>query len=166
MSTTNTAFRTKPAKCYTPPAAPQKNTTPPPAEPDGMAAVAQGVAQQRFPHTADARAWVVEWMTATKDRPDIASDEDTMLGWFANAIMAGYDNAASHIKTNQNDIESKYYELLYCLNGKTGLDRHETAKQILEAHENQTHEPMKAAQNTPEAIEGLECIEEVDCRFT
>jgi len=29
----------------------------------------------------------------TKDKPEIASDEGAMIGWFANAIMAGYDNA-------------------------------------------------------------------------
>lgn len=55
---------------------------------DGMAALTEGVRQQRFPHTVDARVWVAEF---AKQYPDI--DRDTMLGWFANAIMAGFDTA-------------------------------------------------------------------------
>jgi hypothetical protein len=41
----------------------------------------------------DAMVWVKEWMRITKENPSIPTDEDTMLGWFANAIMAGYDTA-------------------------------------------------------------------------
>jgi hypothetical protein len=32
-------------------------------------------------------------MRITKENPSIPTDEGTMLGWFANAIMAGYDHA-------------------------------------------------------------------------
>lgn len=58
------------------------------SELDGMAGVAEGVRQQRFPHTVDARVWVEEF---AKQYPEI--DRGTMLGWFANAIMAGFDTA-------------------------------------------------------------------------
>ena len=41
--------------------------------------------------TLDAIFWVEEWMSAIKKNPSIPTDKETMLGWFANAIMAGYD---------------------------------------------------------------------------
>ena len=43
--------------------------------------------------TMDAEIWVKEWMKTIKKHPEIPTDEGTMLGWFANAIMAGYDAA-------------------------------------------------------------------------
>ena len=42
-------------------------------------------------HTMDAQVWTVEWMKTIKEHPGIPNDEGAMLGWFANAIMAGYD---------------------------------------------------------------------------
>lgn len=54
----------------------------------GMLAVAKGVAEQSFPHTIDAQVWCNEFK---KQHP--VPGEDTMLVWFANAIMAGYDTA-------------------------------------------------------------------------
>ena len=43
--------------------------------------------------TADAQIWTQEWLKVVKKDPSIPTDEGTMLGWFANAIMAGYDYA-------------------------------------------------------------------------
>ena len=43
--------------------------------------------------TFDAKIWVQEWMRIIKDHPNIPYDEGAMIGWFANAIMAGYDTA-------------------------------------------------------------------------
>jgi len=40
-----------------------------------------------------AEVWVEEWMKTTKKKPSIPTEWGTMLGWFANAIMAGYDHA-------------------------------------------------------------------------
>lgn len=37
--------------------------------------------------------WSRKWLEITKDNPEIATDEGAMIGWFANAIMAGYDSA-------------------------------------------------------------------------
>lgn len=54
----------------------------------GMLAVAKGIAEQRWPHTMDAKVWADEFL---KLNP--GSDHGLMLGWFANAIMAGYDTA-------------------------------------------------------------------------
>jgi len=41
----------------------------------------------------DARIWAKEFVKTVKNKPEIATDEDTMIGWFANAIMAGFDKA-------------------------------------------------------------------------
>lgn len=51
------------------------------------------VAKQQWPCTVDAREWVDEWLKVYDSDPAIAADRGTMLGWFANAIMAGYDTA-------------------------------------------------------------------------
>lgn len=59
----------------------------------GMLALAQGVAEQRWPHTIDAVIWAREWMKQIAAHPFIPRDEGCMIGWFANAIMAGYDTA-------------------------------------------------------------------------
>lgn len=61
----------------------------------GALELARGIAEGRWPHTMDARAWVDEWMRLT-DPSAIARDEGAMLGWFANAIMAGYDTGRMH----------------------------------------------------------------------
>lgn len=49
--------------------------------------------------TFDARVWVQEWLKTIKEHPNLPTDEGTMLGWFANAIMAGYDYAYREMKT-------------------------------------------------------------------
>lgn len=41
-----------------------------------------------WPQTMDANAWATEFCKLNS-----ASDHGTMLGWFANAIMIGYDTA-------------------------------------------------------------------------
>lgn len=70
---------------------------------DGIAALAAGVAAQKFPHTVDARVWVEEWLKSYGKDGSIAADEGCMLGWFANAIMAGYDTASSRCQNNHSD---------------------------------------------------------------
>jgi len=39
----------------------------------------------------DAKKWAEEFVKRVKKKPSIATDEGTMIGWFANAIMTGYD---------------------------------------------------------------------------
>ena len=41
--------------------------------------------------TTDATIWTSEWLRIIKDHPNIPTDEESMISWFANAIMAGYD---------------------------------------------------------------------------
>lgn len=60
----------------------------------GMIQLAQGVRDQRWPHTVDARVWADEWEKTLAQNPSIATDKGCMIGWFANAIMAGYDTAS------------------------------------------------------------------------
>ena len=68
------------------------------SEMPGMLGILEGVAGQRWPHSIDARIWTREWLKTIKDNPDIATDEGAMIGWFANAIMAGYDTACYRFK--------------------------------------------------------------------
>lgn len=39
----------------------------------------------------DARDWARDFVAHIRVDPSIALDEDTMMGWFANAIMRGWD---------------------------------------------------------------------------
>ena len=59
----------------------------------GMLALAEGVKAGEWPHTMDAQVWARKWLEITADKPEVATDEGAMIGWFANAIMAGYDTA-------------------------------------------------------------------------
>ena len=59
----------------------------------GMLALAEGVKAGEWPHTMDAKVWVRKWLEITAEKPDVATDEGAMIGWFSNAIMAGYDAA-------------------------------------------------------------------------
>ena len=41
----------------------------------------------------DAVIWAKEFVKIALKKPTIATDEAAMIGWFANAIMTGYDKA-------------------------------------------------------------------------
>ena len=43
-------------------------------------------------HSIDAKVWAVEFMNLFGEKRD-AIDEGLMIGWFANAIMNGFDEA-------------------------------------------------------------------------
>lgn len=59
----------------------------------GMLAVAFSTIRQQWPHTVDAKVWADKWAEALAVNPDLPNDGAAMMGWFANAIMAGYDTA-------------------------------------------------------------------------
>lgn len=42
----------------------------------------------------DAQVWAATFVKMIKENPEIPADEGTMIGWFANAIMAGMDSKA------------------------------------------------------------------------
>lgn len=46
-----------------------------------------------FWRSFDAQAWARAFVEHVQKNPSIATDEGTMIGWFANAIMRGYDEA-------------------------------------------------------------------------
>jgi hypothetical protein len=46
-----------------------------------------------FTNSTDAQVWAEEFIKRVQNDPTRALDEGTMIGWFANAIMAGYDEA-------------------------------------------------------------------------
>lgn len=54
---------------------------------------------QEFTQSFNARDWAKAFIETAKQKPDIAMDEETMTGWFANAIMRGYDEG------RRSDIE-------------------------------------------------------------
>lgn len=39
----------------------------------------------------DARVWAKDFVEHVKKNPAIPTDEETMVGWFASALMRGYD---------------------------------------------------------------------------
>lgn len=59
----------------------------------GILALAQGVQYQKWPHTIEPREWADEWLKTIAEHPEVPFDRAAMIGWFANAIMAGYDTA-------------------------------------------------------------------------
>jgi hypothetical protein len=46
----------------------------------------------------DAKVWAQEFMDVVVEQ-GVAIDEDLMLGWFANAIMCGWDHRGRHDAT-------------------------------------------------------------------
>ena len=48
----------------------------------------------KFDNTSmDAKVWAKEFMRLYQKKYNWEVDEELMIGWFANAIMAGYDRA-------------------------------------------------------------------------
>jgi hypothetical protein len=45
----------------------------------------------QFHQSFDARDWARAFVAYVRRNPAIATDDETMVGWFANAIMRGYD---------------------------------------------------------------------------
>lgn len=47
-----------------------------------------------FTQSFDAMDWARAFVAIARENPAIATDEGTMVGWFANALMRGYDEHA------------------------------------------------------------------------
>jgi hypothetical protein len=60
---------------------------------------AQKMDKYQLSHTFDAHDWAKEFVYQVNKKPEIATDVDVMTAWFANAIMAGYDEANRRIST-------------------------------------------------------------------
>lgn len=44
-------------------------------------------------HSFDQEVWADAWMEAIEKNPEIPHSRDAMVGWFANALMRGHDEA-------------------------------------------------------------------------
>lgn len=56
-----------------------------------------------FTQSPDAMGWAEAFVASVKKNPSIATDEGCMLGWFANAIMCGYDTASRKLEAVQTE---------------------------------------------------------------
>lgn len=56
-----------------------------------------------FTQSFDARDWAAAFVQHVQANPEIATDESTMLGWFANAIMRGYDEHARRYPGSESE---------------------------------------------------------------
>jgi hypothetical protein len=100
---------------------------------DGMAAVVQGVRDQRFPHSVDAMVWADEYCKQFLD-----SDKMTMVSWFANSIMAGYDTAGMRCSGEIQKLQDENAQLKYRLRetaqlgiAEIGADGPENAESVV-----------------------------------
>lgn len=59
----------------------------------------------------DAQVWTKRWLEIVAEHPTIPTDEGTMIGWFANAIMAGYDKGKRD--EQKRDIVEKLREIIF-----------------------------------------------------
>src|SRR5437016_4752462 len=67
--------------------------------------------KSKLPGSFDGRDWAREFVEHVRAKPSIATDEETMLCWFANAIMAGYDEARGKFEPQPLTPESMRTEL-------------------------------------------------------
>ncbi len=77
----------------------------------------------------DARVWARSFMEHNAINPDIARDEETMVTWFANALMRGYDEHANAKQPN----ELKAPDLLAVI---------AAAKRFMHAHDTNPYEEV------------------------
>jgi len=65
----------------------------------------------RLSGCTDAQVWAQAFVETIRENPTIPEDEGTMIGWFANAIMAGYDEGVRH--EQHRDFVEKLHEVIY-----------------------------------------------------
>ncbi len=56
-----------------------------------------------LPHTTDARVWAKEFIEQSIKVRELPWDYGAMIGWFANAIMAGYDKGRADAMKRVSD---------------------------------------------------------------
>lgn len=67
----------------------------------------------------DARMWAKAWLETISKHPSVPTDEGTMIGWFSNAIMSGYD--AGKRDEQKRDIVEKLREIIFQAAGAATL---------------------------------------------
>ena len=50
-----------------------------------------------WPESFDSYAWADAFLAQMKLTPEIATDREVMMSWFANAIMRGYDQCKTDV---------------------------------------------------------------------
>lgn len=59
----------------------------------------------------DAQVWTKYWLESIKNNPEIPTDEGSMISWFSNAIMAGYDQGRYF--EQKRDFTEKLREIIF-----------------------------------------------------
>lgn len=88
----------------------------------------------------DGQKWAKEFVKIVKEKPSIATDEGTMIGWFANAIMAGYDKAQQE-KKKDFEFSCTNHECR-CRNEGIGLAFTTDDIEEAEEHSRENNSPM------------------------
>lgn len=65
----------------------------------------------KLPRSFDARDWASEWLEIVTKNPSIPFDEGTMIGWFSNALMCGYDEHERRYRKKMERMERKVKSL-------------------------------------------------------
>lgn len=87
-----------------------RKLTPPPAAPDYIEAMFE-----EFSHSFDARVWADAFIERVLKNRAIPLDIATMTGWFANALMRGYDEHATRQKAPEGGLIAS--EAIYAFAG-------------------------------------------------
>lgn len=66
-----------------------------PKPPASLSVSGETTRDESFTQSFDARVWARAFVEYVRRNPSIATSESTMLGWFANALMRGYDEHAN-----------------------------------------------------------------------
>lgn len=69
----------------------------------GSLALAIAVQKGEWPHTMEARVWAKKFNETLVEKGEQPWDEGWLIGWFANAIMAGYDHAQAALSAPAAD---------------------------------------------------------------
>ena len=109
----------------------------------GALALALAVQAGKWPHTMDAQVWAEKFANAVVAEPSLTADRGTMIGWFANAIMAGYDTAMLRVlKPNEKGntcvseaLRKRIHDADLIILGFTSGDRNLEAKALEKARE-------------------------------
>lgn len=59
----------------------------------------------------NAEVWAEEWLKTIAEHPSIPTDKATMVAWFANALMSGYDYGK--LVEQRRDISEKFREMMF-----------------------------------------------------
>jgi hypothetical protein len=59
----------------------------------------------------DAQVWARVWLEIIEEHPGVPTDEGAMIGWFANALMSGYDRGRAD--EQKRDLGEKVREIVY-----------------------------------------------------